>query len=187
MTPHCMGLPSQIHIVLKFKFIENEQFNCLTRQGYNLKHNFGHGRHGLANLLATLNLFAFTLHAVLDCVSDLWRQCRARLGPRHNCFATLRFLTEWFCFPSWTALFETVLRKPPHDAICPPSCQRQASLPEALSRGASRPVHDRVIAAARRLAAPDTESTAVRAPRNRFQRRTQTLADSTPHEPAPPF
>ena len=93
--------------------IENEQFNCLARQGYNLKHNFGHGRQGLANLLATLNLFAFALHAVLDCVSDLWRQCRARVGTRRKFFATLGFLTEWFCFRSWTALFETVLRKRP--------------------------------------------------------------------------
>ena len=67
--------------------IENEGFNCLARHGYNLKRNFGHGRHGLANLLATLNLFAFALHAVLDCVSELWRQGRACVGPRHKFFA----------------------------------------------------------------------------------------------------
>ena len=101
--------------------IENEQFHCLARQGYHLKHNFGHGRQGLANLLATLNLFAFALHAVLDCVSDLWRQCRARVGTRRKFCATLGFLTEWFCFRSWTALFETVLRKrpPPPDPGAP--------------------------------------------------------------------
>lgn len=28
--------------------IENEHFNCMARYGYNLKHNFGHGRTGLA-------------------------------------------------------------------------------------------------------------------------------------------
>ncbi len=85
----------------------------MARQGYNLEHNFGHGRQGLANLLATLNLFAFALHEVLDCVSDLWWQCRERVGTRRNFFATLGFLTEWFCFRSWTALFETMLRKRP--------------------------------------------------------------------------
>ncbi len=37
----------------------------------------------LANLLATLNLFAFALHAVQDCVSDLWRQGRAQSA--HAC------------------------------------------------------------------------------------------------------
>lgn len=102
--------------------IENEGFNCLARHGYNLKRNFGHGSHGLANLLATLNLFAFALHAVLDCVSELWRQGRACVGPRRKFFATLGFLTEWFCFSSWTALFETVARKRP-----PPSGPRAAA------------------------------------------------------------
>ncbi len=53
--------------------IANEGFNCLARHGYNIKRNFGHGSQGLANLLATLNLCAFALHAVQDCVSDLWR------------------------------------------------------------------------------------------------------------------
>ena len=102
--------------------IENEGFNCLARHGYNIKRNFGHGSHGLANLLATLNLFAFALHAVLDCVSDLWRQGRARAGTRRKFFATLSFLTEWFCFGSWTALFETAARKRP-----PPSAPRAAA------------------------------------------------------------
>ena len=93
--------------------IENETFNCLARHGYNIKRNFGHGRAGLANLLATLNLFAFALDAVLDCVSDLWRQCRHRAGTRRGFFEALRFLTQWFCFPCWTALFETMLRQRP--------------------------------------------------------------------------
>ena len=93
-----------------------ESFNCLARHGYNIKRNFGHGRDGLANLLATLNLFAFALHAVMDCVSDLWRQCRQQAGTRRAFFEELRFLTQWFCFPCWTALFETMLRKrPPPD------------------------------------------------------------------------
>lgn len=97
--------------------IENEGFNCLARHGYNLKRNFGHGSDGLANLLATLNLLAFALHAVLDSVCDLWRQCRERLGPRREFFEELRSLTKWFCFPSWAALFETMLRKRPPPGV----------------------------------------------------------------------
>ncbi len=102
--------------------IENETFNCLARHGYNSKRNFGHGSQGLANLLATLNLFAFALHAVLDCASELWRQCRARTGTRLEFFQALRFLTQWFCFRSWTALCETLLRKRP-----PPAASRAAA------------------------------------------------------------
>jgi len=44
--------------------IENETFNVLKTNGYNLEHNFGHGKRTLANLLVVLNLLAFALHTV---------------------------------------------------------------------------------------------------------------------------
>jgi hypothetical protein len=40
--------------------IENESFNTLKTKGYNLEHNFGHGKQHLSAVLATLNLLAFT-------------------------------------------------------------------------------------------------------------------------------
>lgn len=56
----------------------------------------------------------------MDCVSDLWRQCRQQAGSRRAFFEELRLLTQWFCFPYWTALFETMLRKrPPPDRPLP--------------------------------------------------------------------
>ena len=96
--------------------IENEGFNCLARHGYNSKRNFGHGSQGLANLLATLNLFAFALHEIQDCACELGRRCRQRAGPRREFFEQLRFLTQWFCFRCWTALFETLLEEDPPTA-----------------------------------------------------------------------
>ncbi len=57
--------------------IENEGFNCLARHGRNFKRNFGHGKEGLANVPAVPNLFAFALHAVLQCV---WCSASARCG-----------------------------------------------------------------------------------------------------------
>ena len=95
--------------------IQKETFNCLSRQGNHLKHNFGHGSDGLANLLVVINLLAFAFHSVLDCLGGLWSQARDRLGPRYAFFEELRVLTKYFYFPDWTALFETMLnkRKPP--------------------------------------------------------------------------
>ena len=103
-----------------------ESFNCLACNGYDIKRDLGYGRYGLANLLATLNLFAFALNAVMDCVSDLWRQCRERAGIRRTFFEELRFLTQWFCFPCWTVLFETMpknrpLPGPPMPAVSTPA------------------------------------------------------------------
>lgn len=102
--------------------IENEGFNCLVRHGYYLKRNFGHGGRCLPDLFTTLNLFAFVLHAVLDCVSELWRQGRAQAGTCRKFFVTLGFLTKLFCFGSWAALLETVARKRP-----PPFAARAAA------------------------------------------------------------
>lgn len=39
--------------------IENETFNVLKNQGYNLEHNYGHGKQFLSSLMATLMFLAF--------------------------------------------------------------------------------------------------------------------------------
>ena len=84
--------------------IENENFNCMARYGHDLKHNFGHGQDGLVNLLATLNLFAFTLHEVLNCVADLWRQGRNKAGTSRRFFEKLLVLAETVWLRDWTEL-----------------------------------------------------------------------------------
>ena len=42
--------------------IENETFNTLKNQGYQIEHNFGHGKKHLSFVLFLLNLLAFTIH-----------------------------------------------------------------------------------------------------------------------------
>jgi hypothetical protein len=42
--------------------IENESFNVLKNNGYNLAHNFGHGKKYLARMFAAINLLAFAFH-----------------------------------------------------------------------------------------------------------------------------
>src|ERR1700756_1648534 len=59
--------------------IEYETFNVLKTKGYNLEHNFGHGKENLAAILATFNLLAFTFHTVAElkprsCVTRRWKQ-----------------------------------------------------------------------------------------------------------------
>ena len=41
--------------------IENETFNTLKTQGYNLEHNYGHGKQHLATNLAMLCFWPFSL------------------------------------------------------------------------------------------------------------------------------
>lgn len=45
--------------------IENRNFNILKNHGYNLSHNFGHGKKGLCNFFITTVIFAFLFHVAL--------------------------------------------------------------------------------------------------------------------------
>jgi hypothetical protein len=73
--------------------IENESFNTLKTNGYNLEHNFGHGQHHLSAVLAILNLTAFALHTVAELLVALWRNALHHIGARTRFFAHLRAIT----------------------------------------------------------------------------------------------
>ena len=94
--------------------IENETFNVLKTKGYNIEHNFGHGKHHLAAILATLNLLAFAIHTVCDIGDELWRAARQKLGSRAQFFNNLAAITTFLIFPSWDDLLQTLaFIKPP--------------------------------------------------------------------------
>jgi len=94
--------------------IENETFNVLKNKGYHLEHSFGHGKQHLAAILVSLNLLAFAFHTVCDLGDQLWRNARAKLGPRYNFFGKLAAITIYLIFPSWDDLLLTLaFAKPP--------------------------------------------------------------------------
>ena len=95
--------------------IENEAFNTLKTKGYNLEHNFGHGKQHLASVLATLNLLAFACHTVLDLGAKAWKAARREVVARQGFFNTILALTAYAVFPSWDHLLETIAfaRPPP--------------------------------------------------------------------------
>jgi hypothetical protein len=94
--------------------IENETFNVLKNNGYNLEHNFGHGKQNLASILVALNLLAFALHTLSDIADHRWRAARNKLGPRYNFFRKLSAIIDFLIFQSWDDLLETLaFAKPP--------------------------------------------------------------------------
>jgi hypothetical protein len=88
--------------------IENESFNTLKTKGYNLEHNFGHGKQHLSAVLAILNLLAFAFHTVAELTHDLWLQAIGRAGARRRFFEHLRSITVYLVFPSWHDLLTTL-------------------------------------------------------------------------------
>lgn len=94
--------------------IENESFNTLKTKGYNLEHNFGHGKDSLSAVLATLNLLAFAFHTVCELAEHLWKCAVQAQGRRSRFFEALRSLTVFWVFPSWDDLVATLaFAKPP--------------------------------------------------------------------------
>lgn len=89
--------------------VENENNNTLKTKGYNLTHNFGHGKQHLSALLATLNLLAFLLHTLLELLDSSYQRLRQFL-PRKVLFDDLRALTRYLCFDNWEALMTFMIR-----------------------------------------------------------------------------
>lgn len=88
--------------------IENETFNVLKTGGYNLEHNFGHGKQTLSNLLVTLNLLAFAFHTVARLCVLAWRDALAARGATYRFFEHLRTITAYIVFPDWLALLNAI-------------------------------------------------------------------------------
>ena len=88
--------------------IENETFNVMKNHGYELEHNFGHGKTFLAMTLAALNLLAFAWHTALDIVEPPWQAARQAAAKRSSFFAHILTLTSYVVFPSWSALLQAL-------------------------------------------------------------------------------
>lgn len=89
--------------------IENETFNVLKNNGYNLEHNFGHGKDTLASLLVALNLLAFAMHNACDLMVRRWQEARRKLGARNRLFNHIWSISAYHVFPSWNALMRTIV------------------------------------------------------------------------------
>ena len=80
----------------------------LKTQGYNLEHNFGHGKQTLSSLLVSLNLLAFAFHTVANLCVRAWSTAVAARGAKYRFFEHLRTITAYIVFPSWQALLEAI-------------------------------------------------------------------------------
>lgn len=84
--------------------IENEDINTLKTKGYNLEHNFGHGKANLSETLATLNMLAFLFHTVLDMRDVRYKLLRTTRGRRTRFFQELGTIACYWQHTNWDAL-----------------------------------------------------------------------------------
>ena len=90
--------------------IENENNNTLKTKGYNLEHNYGHGKDNLSTLLLTLNILAFLIHTLMEFTDEKYRLLRATLPTRKTFFDDVRALTRYICFGSWDNVMDFMLK-----------------------------------------------------------------------------
>jgi hypothetical protein len=96
--------------------IENETFNVLKANGYNLEHNFGHGKQTLASVFLSLNLLAFAFHTAAWLAMLAWRAAVAACGATYRFFEHLSTITAYVVFQDWPHLLQSIAdaaRRPP--------------------------------------------------------------------------
>lgn len=89
--------------------VENENNNTLKTKGYNLEHNFGHGKQHLSSVLATLNILSLLFHTLLELLDLKYKLLRSHLPTRKTFFDDLRALTRYMYFDSWDHLLTFML------------------------------------------------------------------------------
>ena len=90
--------------------IENEVFNTLKNQGYDIDHNYGHGERHLSMNFFLLNLLAFFFHQIFQLTDTLYQQVRMKFSSRRSMWDCFRNVIRVLIFPDWETLLKRVLR-----------------------------------------------------------------------------
>ena len=90
--------------------VENETFNTLKNQGYNLEHNYGHGKQHLSTVFATLTMLAFLIDQVQEHSCRLFKAARARFASRTSLWERMRAFFTDFRIADWTTLWEAIAK-----------------------------------------------------------------------------
>ena len=91
--------------------VENETFNTLKNQGYNLEHNYGHGEQHLATVFATLMMLAFLIDQVQEHSCRLFQAARARFHSRMALWGRMRAFFTDFQISDWATLWQALAQR----------------------------------------------------------------------------
>ena len=89
--------------------VENETFNTLKNQGYNLEHNYGHGQKHLSTVLAILMMLAFLLDQIQESCCEYFQAARNRFHSRKALWQKMRELFNGYLIDDWAAFFTAII------------------------------------------------------------------------------
>jgi hypothetical protein len=83
--------------------IENEQFNIHKNHGYEVEHNYGHGKKNLSMIFYLLNLLAFITQLILAMGDRLYQRIREETALRET-WNNLRTIMSHYLQESWEGM-----------------------------------------------------------------------------------
>ncbi len=89
--------------------IENETFNTLKNQGYNLGHNYGLGKKHLSAVFTMLMMLAFLVDQTQQLCCALFKSVWKKLGSKRALWERMRSLFQDFQFESMEMLYKALL------------------------------------------------------------------------------
>ena len=89
--------------------VENETFNTMKNQNYNLEHNYGHGKINLSVVLAMLMMLTFLLDQTQELCCPLFQAVHKKYTSRRSVWDHLRSHFRHFKFESMQQLYEVML------------------------------------------------------------------------------
>jgi hypothetical protein len=88
--------------------IENETFNTLKNQGYNLEHTYGHGEQHLSVVFAMVMMLAFLVDQTQQLCCAVFRAVWTKLGSKRLLWERMRALLYDYALQSMRQLVETL-------------------------------------------------------------------------------
>lgn len=89
--------------------IENETFNTLKNQGYNLEHNYGLGKEHLSEVFVMLMMLAFLIDQTQQLTSALFRAAWQKVGSKRALWEQQRNLFHCFNVDSMALLYTAIV------------------------------------------------------------------------------
>jgi hypothetical protein len=89
---------------------ENGIFNVMKNHGYEMEHNYGHGKNNLCFNIYLLTLIAFFMHQIFELTCTIYKACRIKFGSKKHMWESLRSYIKIIVFDSWEHLLKFSLK-----------------------------------------------------------------------------
>ena len=92
--------------------IENETFNTLKNQGYNLGHNYGLGKKNLSAVFTILMMLAFLVDQVQQLSCGLFQSAWKKAGTKRELWEHVRSIFRLFRVDSMETIYSSIAYGP---------------------------------------------------------------------------